>query len=98
MRCDTTPFGHIALRTIQPSPRLVILMPSDAAAESGQQQAKAKVFISCSRKDMAFANRLEAALRQRGFEPLIDRTDIYAFEEWSFGFGEPKKPPTRRPV
>jgi TIR domain len=83
MRCDTTPFGHIALRTIRPPPRLVILMPPDAAAaESGQQQPKAKVFISYSRKDIAFANRLEAALRQRGFEPLIDRTDIYAFEEW----------------
>ena len=43
---------------------------------------KAKVFISYSRKDMAFADRLEAALKARGFEPLIDRTEIYAFEEW----------------
>jgi hypothetical protein len=31
---------------------------------------------------MAFADRLEAALKDRGFEPLIDRTEIYAFEEW----------------
>src|SRR6516225_6465335 len=45
-------------------------------------QSKAKVFISYSRKDMAFADRLDAALKARGFEPLIDRTDIYAFEEW----------------
>jgi hypothetical protein len=45
-------------------------------------QSKARVFISYSRKDMAFANRLEAALEARGFAPLIDRTDIYAFEEW----------------
>jgi tetratricopeptide (TPR) repeat protein len=45
-------------------------------------QAKAKVFISYSRKDMVFADRLEAALKARGFEPLIDRTDIYAFEQW----------------
>src|SRR5262245_49636189 len=43
---------------------------------------KAKVFISYSRKDMAFADRLESALKARGFEPLIDRTEIYAFEEW----------------
>ena len=43
---------------------------------------KAKVFISYSRKDMAFADRLDAALKARGFETLIDRTDIYAFEEW----------------
>src|SRR5262249_48166961 len=34
------------------------------------------------RKDITFADRLDAALKARGFEPLIDRTDIYAFEEW----------------
>jgi formylglycine-generating enzyme required for sulfatase activity len=45
-------------------------------------QSKAKVFISYSRKDIAFADRLDAALKARGFEPLIDRSDIYAFEEW----------------
>src|ERR1700736_4502873 len=45
-------------------------------------KSKAKVFISYSRKDIAFADRLDAALKTRGFEPLIDRTDIYAFEEW----------------
>jgi hypothetical protein len=28
------------------------------------------------RKDMAFADRIEAALKARGFEPLIDRTEI----------------------
>jgi formylglycine-generating enzyme required for sulfatase activity len=43
---------------------------------------RARVFISYSRKDMAFANRLDAALKARGFEPLIDRTEIYAFEDW----------------
>ena len=43
---------------------------------------KTAVFISYSRKDMAFADRLEAALKARGFEPLIDRTEIYAFEDW----------------
>jgi hypothetical protein len=31
---------------------------------------------------MSFADRLEAALNARGFEPLIDRTNIYAFEDW----------------
>jgi hypothetical protein len=39
-------------------------------------------FISYSRKDTGFADRLEAALKARGFEPVIDRTEIYAFEEW----------------
>src|SRR5262245_49172175 len=43
---------------------------------------KAKVFISYSRKDMAFVDRLEAALNARGFEPLIDRSEIFAFEDW----------------
>jgi hypothetical protein len=45
-------------------------------------QSKAKVFISYSRKDIDFSNRLDAALKARGFEPLIDREEIYAFEEW----------------
>jgi Sulfatase-modifying factor enzyme 1/TIR domain len=43
---------------------------------------KAKIFISYSRKDMAFADKLEVALKARGFEVLIDRQEIYAFEDW----------------
>ena len=31
---------------------------------------------------MAFADKLEAALRAHGFEVLIDREEIYAFEDW----------------
>jgi TIR domain len=46
------------------------------------EQPKARIFISYSRKDMAFADRLETALKARGFEPLIDRIEIYAFEDW----------------
>jgi hypothetical protein len=57
-------------------------MTASAAAQKSEQQSKAKVFISYSRKDMAFADRLEAALGVRGFEPLIDREEIYAFEDW----------------
>jgi TIR domain-containing protein len=57
-------------------------MTVEAAVSESTQQSKAKVFISYSRKDMAFANQLEAALKARGFEPLIDRSEIYAFEEW----------------
>jgi nucleoside 2-deoxyribosyltransferase len=52
------------------------------AARRREDQSKAKVFISYSRKDIDFADRLDAALKTRGFEPLIDRTEIYAFEEW----------------
>jgi formylglycine-generating enzyme required for sulfatase activity len=43
---------------------------------------KTRVFISYSRKDMVFADKLEAALKERGFEVLIDRQEIYAFEDW----------------
>jgi hypothetical protein len=46
------------------------------------EQPKARIFISYSRKDKAFADRLETALKARGFGPLIDRTEIYAFEDW----------------
>ena len=56
-------------------------MTTDAVS-APDTQPKAKIFISYSRKDMAFADRLEAALKARGFEPLIDRTEIYAFEDW----------------
>ena len=45
-------------------------------------QSKAKIFISYSRKDLAFVDRLEPALKVRGYEPLIDRIEIYAFEDW----------------
>jgi hypothetical protein len=55
---------------------------SDAAVRKSGQEPKTKIFISYSRKDITFADRLDVALKARGFEPLIDRTDIYAFEEW----------------
>src|SRR5215831_5607918 len=58
------------------------VMAVGAASQEAEDRSKAKVFISYSRKDIQFADRLDAALKARGFEPLIDRTDIYAFEEW----------------
>jgi hypothetical protein len=55
----------------------------DAKAEAAHEtETKARIFISYSRKDMAFADRLETALKARGFDTLIDRTEIYAFEDW----------------
>jgi hypothetical protein len=54
---------------------------SNASAQEINQTSQAKVFISYSRRDIAFADQLDAALKMRGFEPLIDRTDIYAFQE-----------------
>ena len=45
-------------------------------------EPKAKVFISYSRRDAAFVDSLDGALKERGFEPLVDRSEIYAFEDW----------------
>ena len=59
-------------------------MRGRVVADTADQTADAKtrVFVSYSRKDMAFADRLEAALKTRGFDVLIDRQEIYAFEDW----------------
>jgi hypothetical protein len=57
-------------------------MASDPTGQVVEVHYNAKVFVSYSRQDMSFADRLEAALKARGFEPLIDRSEIYAFEEW----------------
>jgi hypothetical protein len=54
----------------------------ESADRGPEAEPKARVFISYSRKDMGFADQLEAALKARGFEALIDRTEIYAFEDW----------------
>jgi hypothetical protein len=50
--------------------------------EARTGEAKTSVFISYSRKDMAFADRLDVALKERGFDVLIDRQEIYPFEDW----------------
>ena len=49
---------------------------------SEDSEQKARVFIAYSRKDMEFVDALEHALKERRFEPLIDRSEIYAFEDW----------------
>lgn len=55
------------------------------AANSDQTEASrpnTKLFISYSRRDMEFVDRLDGALRARGFTPLIDRSEIGVFEDW----------------
>lgn len=44
--------------------------------------AKPRVFISYARADVAFADRLAEGVAACGFEALIDRSEIYAFEDW----------------
>jgi hypothetical protein len=54
----------------------------DSGNREPKAEPKARIFISYSRKDKGFADQLEAAPKSRGFEPLIDCTEIYAFEDW----------------
>jgi WD40 repeat protein len=53
-----------------------------ADGHAGAATQKLKVFISYARTDMAFADRLVAALEARGIEVLIDRRDLPLLEEW----------------
>jgi len=64
----------------QPSGAGAICLEDTVGAQ--RAETKARIFISYSRKDMVFADKLEAALKARGFEVLIDRQEIYAFEDW----------------
>jgi len=42
---------------------------------------RAKVFVSYSRKDAAFAQMLVGALAERGFDAFLDKTDIRSWIE-----------------
>ena len=48
----------------------------------GAEQHRARIFISYSRRDFDFADRVNTALKARNFDTLIDRSDIYALEDW----------------
>jgi hypothetical protein len=53
--------------------------PATERSAAGNQ---AKVFVSYSRKDLAFAQMLVAALLERGFDAFLDQTDIAPGEPW----------------
>lgn len=46
-----------------------------------------KVFVSYSRADLDFADQIVLALKDRGFEPLMDRHSIDAAEKWKDRLG-----------
>ena len=52
------------------------------AATGAADQKKLKVFISYSRKDIAFAQKIVAALEARGLAPKIDTRDLPKLEDW----------------
>jgi hypothetical protein len=56
--------------------------PANALARGTDQRVSDTVFISYSRKDIDFADRIEAALKAHGFAVFIDRSEIAALEEW----------------
>ena len=55
---------------------------STGSSPAADQAPKTKIFISYSRKDTAFADQLEEAMKARDFEVFIDRHEISALEEW----------------
>jgi hypothetical protein len=55
---------------------------ADELVAAGETASRPKIFISYSREDIAFVDRLAAALNALGFDPLVDRTEILAFEDW----------------
>src|SRR5579884_3349344 len=58
------------------------MSPVETEPTAGKDPARAKIFISYSRCDLQFADRIDAALKARGFDTLIDRSEIYALEDW----------------
>ena len=49
---------------------------------------KLKVFISYSRRDLAFADQLVAVLELHGYVPTIDRKGIHGAERWEERLGQ----------
>ena len=76
--------GGCAANALKTAPNTVKLdaMAPNAAQTGSAGENNTKVFISYARADFAFVERLGAALKARGIEPLIDQTEIAAFDEW----------------
>jgi hypothetical protein len=53
-----------------------------AATVTAPAGDRAHVFVSYSRKDLAFAQMLVDALAERGFHAFLDKTDIAPGEPW----------------
>jgi len=67
---------------------------SDPAPATAAQ--KTRVFVSYSRADMAFADRLAATLVALGYEVVIDRQSLPPLEDWRREFlvvGQPRALP-----
>ena len=57
-------------------------LTENSASRAAAAEQRTKVFVSYSRKDLDFAERLVAAMNSRGFEAYLDRKDIAPGEPW----------------
>lgn len=49
---------------------------------------KTRIFLSYSRKDLAFAELLKSELEKAGYQPSLDKTDIAPGEAWQDRLGK----------
>jgi len=61
---------------------------SGQSTKAGAAGGQLKVFISYSRRDLAFADQLVAVLDWQGFEAIIDRKGIHGAENWEQRLGQ----------
>jgi WD40 repeat protein len=62
--------------------------PDDQTAQSAAATGKMKVFISYSRRDLAFASDLKLALEDKGYDALVDHEEIDPNEKWKDRLGQ----------
>ena len=67
------------------SPRQGLARPG--ARRGSNDERRTRVFISYSRRDLDFAERLVAALDARGFQAYVDKKDILPGEPWKERLG-----------
>ena len=72
-----------------PSPsKPVAPVPAQPNRSNPAREARLRVFISYSRKDLDFADQLEEALQTCGFDTVVDRHDISGGEDWRARLGD----------
>src|SRR5262245_35917479 len=69
------------------SPKPDDIAPQQASRPDSPDKGKLRVFISYSRRDLEFADQLDAALNACGFECVIDRQGISGGEDWKRRLG-----------
>ena len=60
--------------SVSDSPRSSGAAMTVSSERARDSKLRTKIFISYSRRDLEFADRIAAALKARGFDTLIDRS------------------------